>query len=74
LIFEGTMTKRRNFLALDMGAESGRVMLGTLDNGTITLSEAHRFESSPVRTPDGLHTDVLHIWAELKRGMAKAVT
>jgi rhamnulokinase len=67
------MTKQTNFLALDMGAESGRVMLGTCDGRTIALSEAHRFESCPVHTPDGLHTDVLHIWAELKRGMAKAV-
>ena len=56
-----------------MGAESGRVMLGTFDGITITLSEAHRFDSAPVRTPDGLHTDVLHIWAQLKRGMAIAV-
>jgi rhamnulokinase len=67
------MTKRTNFLALDMGAESGRVMLGTFDGVSITLSEAHRFDSAPVRTPDGLHTDVLHIWAQLKRGMAIAV-
>jgi rhamnulokinase len=67
------MAKKINFLALDMGAESGRVMVGTLDGGTITLSEAHRFESSPVRVPDGLHTDVLHIWAQLKRGMSQAV-
>jgi rhamnulokinase len=62
-----------SFLALDMGAESGRVMLGKFDGSTIALSEAHRFESGPVLLPDGLHTDVLHIWAELKRGMAKAV-
>jgi rhamnulokinase len=67
------MTLQKNFLALDMGAESGRVMLGTFDGATITLSEAHRFDSAPVRTPDGLHTDVLHIWAQLKRGMAIAV-
>ncbi len=66
------MPKPTNFLALDIGAESGRVMLGTFDGSKLSLSEAHRFESSPVRTADGLHTDVLRIWAELKCGMAKA--
>jgi rhamnulokinase len=67
------MSKKLHFLALDMGAESGRVILGDFDGSTIAISEAHRFENSPVLLPDGLHTDVLHIWAELKRGMAKAV-
>jgi rhamnulokinase len=66
------MTKRKNFLALDMGAESGRVMLGTFDGAAITMAESHRFDSAPVRTPDGLHTDVLRIFSELKRGMAIA--
>jgi rhamnulokinase len=67
------MSKKINYLALDMGAESGRVMIGTFDGNAMTLTEAHRFDSAPVRTPDGLHTDVLHIWAQLKRGMALAV-
>ena len=67
------MAQKTNFIALDMGAESGRVMLGALSGTVLSLSEIHRFESAPVRTPDGLHTDVLHIWAELKRGMTKAV-
>jgi rhamnulokinase len=67
------MPKPHHFIALDMGAESGRVILGNFDGSKITIAEAHRFDSGPVRTPEGLHTDVLHIWAELKRGMAKAV-
>jgi rhamnulokinase len=67
------MAKKNTFLALDMGAESGRVMVGTFDGAVITIAEAHRFESGPVRTPDGLHTDLLRIWAQLKLGMSKAV-
>lgn len=67
------MAKNRYFIALDIGAESGRVILGRFDGSKITIAEAHRFESAPVKLPDGLHTDVLHIWAELKRGMTKAV-
>ena len=44
-----------------------------LSTGPGSLSEAHRFESGPVRLPDGLHTDVLRIWSELKHGMLQAV-
>jgi rhamnulokinase len=61
-----------NFLALDLGAESGRVMTGAFDGERLGLSEAHRFASQPVRTPDGLHTDVLRIWSELKTGISLA--
>ena len=61
-----------HFCALDLGAESGRVMLGEFDGERLRLSEIHRFESRPVQVPDGLHTDVLRIWSELKNGMAMA--
>lgn len=61
-----------HFCALDLGAESGRVMLGEFEGERLRLSEIHRFESRPVRIPDGLHTDVLHIWSELKNGIAMA--
>jgi rhamnulokinase len=66
------MTPAVNFCALDLGAESGRVMLGRFDGNRLELSETHRFESRPVRLPDGLHTDALRIWSELKNGMAMA--
>lgn len=67
------MNHALNFCALDLGAESGRVMLGRFDGKQLQLSEAHRFASLPVRLPDGLHTDVLRIWSELKHGMSLAV-
>jgi rhamnulokinase len=63
-------SKLKHFCALDLGAETGRVMHGQFDGKRLDLSEIHRFESRPVRVPDGLHTDVLHIWSELKNGMA----
>jgi rhamnulokinase len=66
------MGKSLGFLAADLGAESGRIMLGRLDGERLGLSEAHRFDSRPVRLPDGLHTDVLRIFAEMKAGMAAA--
>ena len=48
-------------------------MLGTFDGKKISLSEVNRFESGPVHLPDGLHTDVLHIWSEIKKGLAVAL-
>jgi rhamnulokinase len=66
------MARELNFIALDLGAESGRVMAGQFDGSRLKVSEAHRFTSLPVRLPDGLYTDVLHIWSELKHGMALA--
>ena len=61
-----------NFLAFDLGAESGRAMLGQFDGERLALSEIHRFANVPVALPDGLHWDVLRLWAEIKQGMALA--
>ncbi|MFC2015490.1 FGGY family carbohydrate kinase [Chloroflexota bacterium] len=62
-----------SMLALDLGAESGRAMLGRFDGERLRLEEIHRFPNVPVRLPDGLHWDVLHLWSEVKRGIALAV-
>ena len=67
------MTTNCNYLALDLGAESGRAILGVLDDGRLNLQEIHRFGNSPVRLPDGLHWDVLHLWDEIKAGMAASM-
>jgi rhamnulokinase len=73
------MSSQHNFLAFDLGAESGRAMLGQFDGERIRLSEVHRFPNGPVRLPDGggtgcrLHWDVLRLWGEIKRGLALAV-
>ncbi len=64
------MTRGRDFLSADLGAESGRVMLGGFDGSRLTVEEVHRFDSRPVRVPDGLHTDVLRIFSEVKAGLA----
>jgi rhamnulokinase len=61
------------YLAVDLGAESGRVVLGRFDGGRVSPEEVHRFPNSPVRLPDGLHWDVLRILSEIKDGLAKAV-
>src|SRR5512147_2211899 len=66
------MARALRFLAADLGAESGRVMAGGFDGERLTLSEAHRFDSRPVPLLDGLHTDVLRIFTEIRAGLAAA--
>jgi rhamnulokinase len=55
------------FLAFDLGAESGRAMLGTLDHGVLALREIHRFSNEPVRQNGSLQWDILHLWREMQR-------
>jgi len=67
------MSENLGFLAFDLGAESGRAMLGQFDGERMVLAEIHRFLNGPVRLPSGLHWDVLRLWAEVKQGLALAV-
>jgi len=65
------MTKA--YVAFDLGAESGRAMLGVLDGGKLTLHEMHRFANVIHHLPDGFHWNTVGWWANLKEGLAKAV-
>lgn len=67
------MAKPLNFLALDLGAESGRAILGELDAGLLRLSEIHRFPNQPINLPDGLHWDVMRLWREIQEAITMAV-
>jgi rhamnulokinase len=62
-----------DYLALDLGAESGRAIVATLEEDRLALNEVHRFGNGPVRLPDGLHWDVLRLWSEIKAGIAAAI-
>src|SRR5690349_8017917 len=68
------MTNTRNYLAIDLGAESGRTMVGTLADDHLSLTETHRFGNGPVHLPDGLHWDVLRLWSEIKIGIGISST
>ena len=57
------------FAAVDLGAESGRVVLGRLDGERVTLDVAHRFENRPVRLPDGLRWNLLALFTEALAGL-----
>jgi sugar (pentulose or hexulose) kinase len=60
------------FLAFDLGAESGRTVLGRIRNDRIELQEIHRFPNRPVQIGDSLHWDVLRLWGEMEHGLALA--
>src|SRR5215510_11153044 len=64
--------KARNYLAIDLGAESGRTIVGSLDGNRLTLTETHRFSNGPVRLNDGLHWDVLRLWSDIKDGISRS--
>lgn len=59
-----------NFAAIDLGAESGRVMLARFDGAALTLEEAHRFPNVPVRAEGTLYWDVLRLWGDIQQGLA----
>ena len=60
------------FLAFDLGAESGRAVLGWLRNDRIELQEIHRFPNGPVKLGDSLYWNVLRLWEEMKHALALA--
>jgi rhamnulokinase len=60
--------KGSSFLAVDLGAESGRAILGRIDD-RLTLEEVHRFSNGPVRVGDHIHWDILRLWAEIQNSL-----
>src|SRR5688572_20440516 len=60
------------FLAIDLGAESGRAMLGELTAGRLSLSEVRRFPNEPIRDASGLHWNAPKLWSEIQAGLEAA--
>lgn len=59
-------------IAVDLGAESGRVIVGTVVDGKLSMHEAHRFRHLPVPTPQGLCWDFTGLWRQILDGLAQA--
>ncbi len=59
------------YLAVDLGAESGRVMAGLWNGRKIRLEEIHRFPNGPVPLAGTLRWDVLRLWAEIQTAPSK---
>ena len=60
------------YLACDLGADSGRVILGTLDGGKISVEDMHRFPNGGVKVAGALHWDFDRLLEEVKTGMKRA--
>ncbi|MDX2225783.1 MAG: rhamnulokinase family protein [Verrucomicrobiae bacterium] len=61
----------KHYLAIDLGAESGRIMLGTLTEGALSLEEIHRFQNPVVTVCGSLRWDILGLFNEIRNGLAK---
>lgn len=62
-----------HYLAVDLGAESGRIMIGSIINNKLSLRQAHRFSNGPVEEAGSLKWDFTKLMAEIKTGLKKAV-
>ncbi len=60
-------------LAFDMGASSGRAMLGEFDGEKIKITELHRFQNDPVQVFGTLYWDTLRLFFDIKKGISAAV-
>jgi rhamnulokinase len=63
------MSQAHRYVALDLGAESGRVIVGCFDGDRLDLEVAHRFPNGAVTVRDSLHWDILYLWREIKEGL-----
>ena len=63
---------KKNYIAVDLGASSGRVMLGRWNGQALELQELHRFSNDAVRLCGTLYWDILRLVHEIKQGMTKA--
>ncbi|MFF9803844.1 rhamnulokinase family protein [Streptomyces coeruleorubidus] len=62
----------KSYAAVDLGASSGRVMVGRVGPDSLELAEAHRFPNRPLRVPEGLRWDVLGLYAGVLDGLKAA--
>src|SRR5580700_4295833 len=66
------MATPSHFLAFDLGAESGRAILATLDGQKLSLAEKHRFSNPNEKLAGHFQWNLLAQWEELKTGLRNA--
>src|SRR5690606_18862679 len=62
----------RYVLAFDLGASSGRAMIGTLRGERLEMEEIHRFPNDPVHAGAHMYWDILRLLHEMKQGILQA--
>jgi rhamnulokinase len=65
------MRDAMRFVAVDLGASSGRLMVGEWDGRRFGLQELHRFANGGVTVRGGIEWDVLRLWSEILAGLGK---
>ena len=63
---------KKHFLAFDLGASSGRGIIGTLEDGKLALQEIHRFENGLKNINGSFFWDFPSLVEEIKKGIGKA--
>lgn len=63
---------RKAYIAIDLGASSGRLILGSMKEGKLLLEEIHRFPNEPVYLGNTFYWDFMRIFHEIKQGFKKA--
>src|SRR5215469_2895016 len=59
-------------IAIDLGAETGRVFLGGVESGSLRINQIHRFSNHPVTYGKSSHWDVVLIWSEIRRALSSS--
>ncbi|MCA9258409.1 MAG: rhamnulokinase, partial [Planctomycetales bacterium] len=62
----------RTYLAVDLGASSGRVVAGHFDGQRVSLEEVHRFENGPVAVGPRLYWRTFQLWSDIQDGLRAA--
>ena len=65
---------QNTYLAVDLGAESGRVMAGHFDGRKIALEQFHRFPNGPVNLGGTLRWNLVSLWTEIQNGLREAAS
>ncbi|HOK04543.1 MAG TPA: rhamnulokinase family protein [Victivallales bacterium] len=63
----------KTFLAFDLGASSGRAIIGKISDEKVEISEIHRFPNGPLEKDGALYWDIEKLFYELKTGLRKAL-
>jgi len=63
----------KNYIAIDLGASSGRVMLSSITSYKLSIEECYRFPNEPIEQDGSLRWDFEKLFSEIKTGIAAAV-
>ncbi len=65
---------KNHFLAFDIGASSGRAILGILKDGKLDLTEVHRFKNQMTLIHGKYYWNIFNLFAELKTGLKECIS